>query len=176
MFARITGERCWRMEEKCLCIVSWLNRLWVHGSMEKRERFLVAYSTSNKFLLVARHTLITGLWICLQSHIRRPVNFVNSLSPPSTVKKVCARSKNKALKRCQAKVKGVNNPTCTTQQSRTGTRENWHISCIRGRNTSVDRMSDGKARLNTVTGSSPQRSKEFFSQSQLPVQTVLPCS
>ena len=39
------------------------------------------------------------------------VKFANSLSPPSIVKKVRAEVKAvKGLKRCQAKVKGVNNP------------------------------------------------------------------
>ena len=172
VFARITGERCWRIEEKCLCIVSWLKRSWVHGSMEKREHFLVVYSTSNKFLVVARHALITGLRICLWSWHCKLHEFI--VTPFHC--EVRTRSKNKGLKQCWVKVKGVNNPTWTTQQSKTGTSENWHISCSRGRNTSADRMSDGEARLNTVTGSSPQRSKEFFSQSQLPVQTVLQCS
>ena len=47
------------------------------------------------------------------------VKFANSLSPPSIVKKICTRCKSSLrtfnFKRCQAKVKGVNNPTWTAQ-------------------------------------------------------------
>ena len=45
------------------------------------------------------------------------VKFANLLSPPSFVKKVRTRTRSKSsqgLKRCQAKVKGVNNPAWTT--------------------------------------------------------------
>ena len=41
--------------------------------------------------------------------------------------------------------------------------------------SSVDRAFDQKARRNTDMGSGPQCSKGFFSQSQLPVQTLLWC-
>ena len=44
-----------------------------------------------------------------------------------------------------------------------------------GRDSSVGRASDWKARRNTDAGLSPQSSKGFFSQSQLPVQTLLQC-
>ena len=44
-----------------------------------------------------------------------PLKFANSLSLPSIVKKVCTGSKRSQTQRCQAKVKGVNNPTWITQ-------------------------------------------------------------
>ena len=52
--------------------------------------FLASYSTSNAFLFVARHTL----WAFKNAFKVGTVNFANSLSPPSTVKKVCTASKN----------------------------------------------------------------------------------
>ena len=47
--------------------------------------FGVSYSTSNKLLLVARHTLTTGLQNVFKVG---SVKFANSLSPPSIVKRV----------------------------------------------------------------------------------------
>ena len=50
-----------------------------------------AFRTSNKFLLVARHTLTKASQNAFKAGA---VNFVNPLSPPFTVKKVCTRTKN----------------------------------------------------------------------------------
>ena len=48
-------------------------------------RFEASYSKSNKLLLVARHTLTTGLHNAFKVG---SVKFANSLSPPSIMKKV----------------------------------------------------------------------------------------
>ena len=49
------------------------------------------------------------------------------------------------------------------------------ISVTKTVTSSVGRASNWKARCNTDVGSSPKCSKGFFSQSQLPVQTLFPC-
>ena len=72
------------MGKKCLCIISWLTRSQVHG---KKMRVLASFSMSNRFLLVARHTLTMGL------QKAGAVNFVNSLSLLS-MKKVRTKTKN----------------------------------------------------------------------------------
>ena len=56
--AKITRERAWRVEKKCLCVIFWLiRRSRVHGT---KMRFGASYSMS-KLLLVARHILTMGL-------------------------------------------------------------------------------------------------------------------
>ena len=52
---------------------------------------------------------------------------------------------------------------------------NTDIQRTWGRGSSVGRASDWKARRNTDAGSSPRCGKGFFSQSQLPVKTLLRC-
>ena len=59
--AKITGERGWRVEEKCIVYSGWPED---REFMEKMC-FGASYSTSNKLLLVARHILTTGLQKCL---------------------------------------------------------------------------------------------------------------
>ena len=54
-------------------------------------RFGASYGPSNKLLLVARHTLTTGLQ---NAFTVGSVKFANSLSPPSIVKKVRTGSKS----------------------------------------------------------------------------------
>ena len=58
-----------------------------------------------------------------------------------------------------------------------GVHRTWHFSSSltpkQGRNISGGRPSARKARRNTDSGSSPRCDKGFFSQSQLPVQTLL---
>ena len=65
-------------------------------------------------MLIGRHIMTTGLQKCLKVG---SVKFANSLSPPSIVKKVYAPEVKaaKGLKRCRAKVKGVNNPASIGQ-------------------------------------------------------------
>ena len=59
--AKITVERGWRVEKKCLCVGFWLTRrLRVHRKM----RFGASYSTSNKLLLIARQIMTTGHQKC----------------------------------------------------------------------------------------------------------------
>ena len=72
--------------------------------------FLALYSKSNILLLVARHILPTGLAFKNAPKVGT-INFANSLSPPSIVKKYAPEVKTAmGLKRCRVKVKGVNNP------------------------------------------------------------------
>ena len=76
--------------------------------------FLASYGTSYKLLLVARHilTMSTTLRASKNAFKIGSVKFANSLSLPSIVKKKYALEVKAAmgLKRCRAKVKGVNNP------------------------------------------------------------------
>ena len=60
---KITGERGWRVEQKCLCIIfgGWPED---RKFMEKMH-FGASSSMSNKLLLVAGHILTTGLHKCL---------------------------------------------------------------------------------------------------------------
>ena len=51
-------------------------------------------STSNKFLLVAKHTLTQWQWAFKNALEIGTVNFTNSLSPPSILKNVHTESKN----------------------------------------------------------------------------------
>ena len=81
----------------------------------EKMRFGTSYGTSNKLLLVARHILTMGL----QSAFKvGSVKLANSQSPPSIPlwRKYAPEVKAaKGHKRCQAKVKGVNNPTWIAQ-------------------------------------------------------------
>ena len=61
--AKITVERGWRVEKKCLCIVFWLTRR--SRVFIEKMCFGASYSTSNKLLLIARHIMTTGLQKCL---------------------------------------------------------------------------------------------------------------
>ena len=63
--AKVTGERGWRVEKKCLCFVFRLTK----KSRVRGEIFFLkmgaSYSTSSKLLFVARHILTTGFQKCL---------------------------------------------------------------------------------------------------------------
>ena len=61
--AKITGERGWRVEKKCLCVVFWLTR---RSRVCGKMCFGASYRT-NKLLLVGRHILTIGLQNCLSS-------------------------------------------------------------------------------------------------------------
>ena len=61
-FAHIT-EREREQYVYCTSHQTFTRRMWVVAKM----RFGASYSTHNKFLLVARHTLTTGLLKCLQN-------------------------------------------------------------------------------------------------------------
>ena len=106
------GDGGWK--KKCLCFIFWLTRrLWVH---EKKcvLGHAIAWATS--------HCLLPNtFWLRASKNVFKiaSVKFTNSLSPPSIVKKVYAPEVKaaKGLKRCWAKVKGVNNPTWTAKYS-----------------------------------------------------------
>ena len=65
------------------------------ASVWGKKCLVASYSTSNKFLLVVRHTLTTGLHNAFKVGT---VNVANSLSLPSIVKKVSEAPEVKAAK------------------------------------------------------------------------------
>ena len=77
----------------------------------KKKRFGASYPWATSYCL-----LPDTFWLQASKNAFKvgSVKFWNSLSPPSIVKKVHTGSKSsKGHKRCQAKVKGVNNTTWT---------------------------------------------------------------
>ena len=100
----------WRVGGKCLCVVFWLIR---------RSRVCgiggggggASYSTSNNLLLVARHILTTPLQKCLSNWLCK----IHCHRLPLWRKYAPEVKAAKGLKRCRAKVKGVNNPSWTAQ-------------------------------------------------------------
>ena len=76
-------DRGWRKKSVFASLPSWPEDWKKEGDF--------AFRTSNKFLLVARHTLTKAFQNAFKAGA---VNFVNPLSPPFTVKKVCTRTKN----------------------------------------------------------------------------------
>ena len=107
-YARITEERWWRMGKS---VFASFFSVWRKHDCMGKVCILASYSISNKFLL---DTL--WLWAFKNAFKAGTVNFSYSLSPPSIVKKVHTGSKNaNGLERYQVKVKGVNDPTRTTQ-------------------------------------------------------------
>ena len=75
----------------------------------KKMRFGAYYSTSNKLLLVARHILTTSLQNILKSWQCKIRKF--TVTAFHCERKYAPEVKAaKGLKRCQAEVKGVNNP------------------------------------------------------------------
>ena len=84
--AKITGERGWRVEKKCLCVEFWLTRrsgvrgqnaFW--GSLQHEQQAIACCQTYYDY-----------------GTPKMPLNvkFANSLSLPSTVKKVRTGSKS----------------------------------------------------------------------------------
>ena len=104
-------ERGWRVNKKCLCVVLGLTRRSpvrrknVFWGILKHEQQVIAYFQTHYDYVPQKNAFNVGM-----------VKFTNSLSPPSIVKKVRTEVKAaKGLKRCRAKVKGVNNPALIAQ-------------------------------------------------------------
>ena len=80
----------------------------------EKMRFVASYSTSNKLLLIARHII----WLQASKNAFKvgSVKFTNSLSRLPLWRRYAPEVKAaKGLKRCRAKVKGVNNPAWIAQ-------------------------------------------------------------
>ena len=104
-FAKITGERWWRMEMSVFASFFLADqKIAVCG--EKKNWHPVEWATSH--------------YLC-QTHYdygpsKMPLKFTNWMTPPSTLKKACTRSRSaKRLYQCWVKVKGVHNPVWTAQ-------------------------------------------------------------
>ena len=100
-------------EKSCLCIVSQLTRKSGVYGWERLFWHPMARAINSCLLP-------DTLWLrAFKSDFNAGiVNFANSLSPPSVVKKVGTGSKSSlsgTYKGCRVKVKGVNDPACTTQ-------------------------------------------------------------
>ena len=92
-----------------LCVVFWLTSRW--------KKCILGHPTA----WATGYCLLPDtfwLWASKNDFIAGGVKFTNSLSLPSTVKKVpfSGSKAAKGLKPYQAKVKGVNNPAWTAQQ------------------------------------------------------------
>ena len=97
--------------KRCLCVVFWLTR----RSRVRGKKCVLGHPIA----LATSYCLLPDTF-CLRVSKNAfkvgSVKFENSLSPPSIVKKYAPEVKAaKGLKRCRAKVKGVNNPAWTAQ-------------------------------------------------------------
>ena len=113
------GDGGWK--KKCLCIIFWWTR---RSQVRGKNGFGVSYSMSNKLLLVARHGLTTGLQ---KMSLKLAVLLLNSQIHchhlPLWRKYAPEVKADKGLKRCRAKVKGVNNSAWIAQYAQ---REGWN--------------------------------------------------
>ena len=84
------------------------------GSVDKKN-ILASYSMNSKFLLAARCTLTMSLQQCLLSWHGDLCEFITTAFHCKNSMQVRSKNSQGGRKQCLVTVKGVNNPTWTTQ-------------------------------------------------------------
>ena len=105
------GKRMEGVEKRCFCVVFWLTR----RSGVRRKKSVLGHPIARA---ASYYLLPDTLWLRSSKNAFKvgSVKFANSLSPLPLWRNYAPEVKAaKGLKRCQAKVKGVNNPARIAQ-------------------------------------------------------------